>query len=57
VGGRIRLSTAASSTLAFATLACAREPEPAAPSPDATSRRNAPAGELVGFLGAYGSHA
>jgi para-nitrobenzyl esterase len=36
--------------------ACAREPAPRAPVPDPSSHRAPPAGELVGFVGAYGSH-
>ena len=36
--------------------ACTREPPPPDPSPSADAQRTAPAGELVGFHGRYGSH-
>lgn len=57
-----RRSSASSASLTLLAVAlawaagCSREPVPAPPSLDESSHRAPPAGELVGFTGAYGSH-
>jgi len=42
--------------LLFCLTACASEPPPAAPEPDAATRLSTPLGDIVGFVNGYGAH-